>query len=112
LVGELDPGSNPVQFCDSYHRGIAKKATNGKFSKAEPLDLTNRKVEGASCTAQLTVTSGQGSSDILLYSVVSIRKDGVTVVGTLYFTQANGTQALSDDFTLMVNSMLKGQVAG
>jgi len=112
LVGELDPGSNPVQFCDSYHRGIAKKATNGKFSKAEPLDLSSSKLTGARCTAQVTVTSGQGSSDLLLYSVVSIRRDGVTVVGTLYFAEANGTQALSDDFTLMVGSMLKGQVEG
>lgn len=112
LVGDVDPGSNPVQFCDAYHRKLGEKATNGTYSKAKALDLKSSKLDGASCLAEVTVSSGQGSTDVLLYSVVSIRTDGVTVVGTLYFTEATDTKALGDDFVVMVNSMLEGQSAG
>jgi hypothetical protein len=112
IVGEVKTGTNPVQFCDSYHRALAQKATNGKFDDAKSIDLKSKKLKGASCLAQVTVSSGQGSSDILLYSVVSIRTDGVAVVGTLYFTKASDTKAVGDDFVSMVNSMLKGQNAG
>jgi hypothetical protein len=112
LVGDLEPGSNPTQFCDAYHKRLAEKATNGKFNDPESLDLKSSKLKGASCLAQVTVSSGQGSSDLMLYSVVSIRKDGVTVVGTLYFTKATDTKELGQEFVSMVNSMLKGQNEG
>lgn len=112
LVGDVEPGSNPTQFCDAYHRRLAEKATDGKFNDPESLDLKSSKLKGASCLAQVTVSSGQGSSDLMIYSVVSIRKDGVTVVGTLYFTKATDTKELGQEFVSMVNSMLKGQNEG
>ena len=43
---------------------------------------------------------------------MSIRTDGVTVIGTVYFTEDADTDQLNKDFSAMVNSMLKGQVAG
>lgn len=112
MVGELEPSTSPTQFCDAYHKSLAEKATNGKFEDAKRLDLKTKKLKGASCLAQMTVTSGQGSGNVLLYSVVSIRTDGLTVVGTLYYTEATDTKELGDDFVSMVNSMLRGQAAG
>jgi predicted transcriptional regulator len=44
--------------------------------------------------------------------LVSIRTDGLTVVGTAYFTADSDTQQLDKDYSAMVNSMLKGQAAG
>ena len=49
----------------------------------------------------------------MLFSLVSVRQsDGVTVLGTAYFTPNADTQQLNKDFSAMVNSMLQGQVKG
>ena len=59
------------------------------------------------------MSSGQGSATIFLFSLVSVRaSDGVTVIGTVYFTEAADTEQLNKDFTAMINSMLQGQVQG
>ena len=59
------------------------------------------------------MSSGQGSATIFLFSLVSVRpSDGVTVIGTAYFTQAANADQLNKDFATMINSMLKGQVQG
>ena len=59
------------------------------------------------------MTNGQGTATIVLFSLVSVRQtDGVTVIGTAYFTQDADTEQLDKDFSAMVNSMLKGQASG
>jgi hypothetical protein len=48
-----------------------------------------------------------------LFSLVSVRQsDGVTVIGTTYFTPNAGTDQLNKDFTTMSDSMLRSQAAG
>ena len=59
------------------------------------------------------MSSGQGSATIILFSLVSVRtSDGVTVIGTAYFTQDANADQLNKDFATMINSMLQGQVQG
>ena len=54
-------------------------------------DVGTDKLKAATCSAQITASSGQGSSALLLVSVVSVRSsDGVTVVGTVAFTAGVG----------------------
>ena len=56
---------------------------------------------------------GQGSTKLYLFSLVSVRQsDGVTVIGTAYFTPNTETDQLNKDFTAMMNSMLRTQAAG
>ena len=48
-----------------------------------------------------------------MFSLVSVRpSDGVTVIGTIYFTPNVDTQQLDKDFSFMINSMLQGQAKG
>ena len=47
-----------------------------------------------------------------IFSLVSIRTDGLTVVGTVYFTEDSDTGSSTRTTAPMVNSMLKGQAAG
>ena len=112
VVAQVAAGSNPGQTCDAYHRALAKKYTNGKFEDPKSVDLNTSKLEAASCLAQVTVANGGGSADVLIFSLVSIRTDGLTVVGTVYFTQNADIPQINKDFAAMVNSMLRGQVAG
>ena len=45
--------------------------------------------------------------------LVSVRQsDGVTVIGTTYFTPDADSDQLNKDFTSMINSMLRSQAAG
>jgi hypothetical protein len=112
IVAKLPKGSNPSQTCDAYHRDIAKSYTNGKFAEPKAADLGTKKLNGATCVAQVTIANGGNAIQVYIFSLVSIRTDGLTVVGSLYFTEDSDTKQLDKDFGTMVNSMLKGQAAG
>ena len=109
----VDPSTNPGQLCDAWHRKAAEGSSNGKFADPKPIDLGTTKLEAAVCNAQVTVSNGQGTATILLFSLVSVRQsDGVTVIGTAFFSPNVDTEQLDKDFSLMINSMLQSQVNG
>jgi hypothetical protein len=110
---QISPSTNPGQLCDAWHRDVAEGTSNGKFQDSKDVDLGTTRLKGASCVAQVTVSGGQGTTKLLLFSLVSVRQsDGVTVIGTAYFTPDADTGQLNKDFSSMVNSMLRTQVAG
>jgi hypothetical protein len=112
-VIQAEPATNPGQLCDAWHRKIAEDTSNGKFAQPKSIDLGTQKLKGATCQAQVTVSNGQGSATVMLFSLVSVRtSDGVTVIGSTSFAEGGGTDQLSKDFTAMVNSMLRGQAKG
>jgi hypothetical protein len=110
---QITQSTNPGQLCDAWHREIAEGTTNGKFQEAKDADVGTTRLEAATCVAQVTVTGGQGSMKLFLFSLASVRQsDGVTVIGTTYFTADADTDKLNKDFTSMINSMLRSQAAG
>jgi hypothetical protein len=112
-VIQAEAATNPGQLCDAWHRKIAEDTSNGKFTDPKSVDLGTQKLKGATCQAQVTVSNGQGSATIVLFSLVSVRTtDGVTVIGSTSFGEGQDTEQLSNDFTAMVNSMLQGQARG
>jgi hypothetical protein len=112
-VIQAEAATNPGQLCDAWHRKVAEDTSNGKFAEPKAVDLGTKKLKGATCQAQVTVSNGQGSATVMLFSLVSVRAtDGVTVIGSVSFAEGGGTDQLSKDFTAMVNSMLQGQAKG
>lgn len=110
---ELEEGTNPGQLCTAWHKQVAEGGADAKLADPKKVDLGSSELGGASCLAQVTVSGGQGTSDVLVYTVVSVREsDGVTVLGTVYFTAGSDTEQVDEDFSSMVTSMLKTQVAG
>jgi hypothetical protein len=110
---QISPSTNPGQLCEAWHRDVAEGTSNGKFQEAKDVDLNTARLKGATCVAQVTVSGGQGTTKLYLFSLVSVRQsDGVTVLGTAYFTPNVNTDQLNKDFTSMVNSMLRTQAAG
>jgi hypothetical protein len=108
----VEPGTNPGQLCDAWHRKIAEGQANGKFADPKTADLNTKTLEGATCVGTFTASNGSGSQDVVVYSLASVRTDGVTALGTMYFLKdANGDQ-LNKDFNAMMNSMLEGQASG
>lgn len=108
-AAKLEAGTNPGQLCTAWHKQIAEQFSSPKYSEPESIDLGSKKLKGANCSAQVTASTGQGTTEIMLFSVVSVRTDGLGVVGTAYFTKATDVETLNKDFTTMTNSMLKGQ---
>ena len=109
----LDAGSNPGQICTAWHKQLADGEGGGKFTAPKTADVGTDKLKAATCSAQITASSGQGSSELLLVSVVSVRSaDGVTVVGTVAFTSASDEDQLQKVFTSITKSMLNTQAAG
>lgn len=109
-VIKAEANTNPGQLCDAWHRKIAEGTSNGKFQDAKSVDLGTKKLSAGTCLAQITVSNGQGSSTVLLFSLVSVRTgDGVTVIGTASFPENADPQQLNKDFSAMTNSMLEGQ---
>jgi hypothetical protein len=112
-VISADPSTNAGQLCTAWHQKVAEGSTNGKFGEPKTTDLGTTKLKASTCNAQVTVSNGQGTATIVLFTLVSVRQsDGVTVLGTAYFTPNADTQQLDKDFSAMVNSMLQGQVKG
>jgi hypothetical protein len=110
---QISQSTNPGQLCDSWHRNIAEGTTNGKFQDPKDADVGTTRLKAATCAAQVTVSGGQGSTKLFLFSLVSVRQsDGVSVIGTTYFTPNADTDQLDKDFTSMINSMLRSQTAG
>jgi len=110
---QISPSTNPGQLCDAWHRDVAEGTSNGKFQDAKDADVGTTRLKAATCVAQVTVSGGQGTTKLYLFSLVSVRQsDGVTVIGTAYFTPNTDTDQLNKDFTSMINSMLKSQAAG
>jgi hypothetical protein len=110
---QISPSTNPGQLCEAWHRDIAEGTSNGKFQEAKDVDMNTARLKGATCVAEVTVSGGQGTTKLYLFSLVSVRQsDGVTVLGTAYFTPDVNTDQLNKDFTSMVNSMLRTQAAG
>ena len=110
---QISQSTNPGQLCDAWHRDIAEGTTNGKFQDSKDADVGTARLKAATCVAQVTVSGGQGSTKLYLFSLVSVRQsDGVTVIGTAYFTPNVDTDHLNQDFTSMINSMLRSQAAG
>lgn len=109
---QVDPGTNPGQLCDAWHRKIAEGQANGKFADPKTTDLGTRRLKGATCEGTFTASSGSGSQDIFVFSLVSVRTDGVTVLGTMYFLKDANSDQLDSDFTAMTDSMLQDQAAG
>ncbi len=109
----LDVGSNPGQICTAWHKQLAEGEGGGKFAAPKTADVGSSKLKAATCSAQITASSGQGSSDLLLVTVVSVRSsDGLAVLGTVAFTSASDADQLQKDFTAMTNSMLATQTGG
>jgi len=110
---QISQSTNPGQLCDAWHRNIAEGTTNGKFQDPKDADVGTTRLKAATCSAQVTVSGGQGSTKLFLFSLVSVRQsDGVSVIGTTYFTPNADTDQLDKDFTSMINSMLRSQTAG
>jgi hypothetical protein len=110
---QISPSTNPGQLCDAWHRDVAEGTSNGKFQEAKEADVGTTRLKAATCVAQVTVSGGQGTTKLYLFSLVSVRQsDGVTVIGTAYFTPNTETDQLNKDFTSMMNSMLKSQASG
>jgi hypothetical protein len=110
-VIQVEPNTNPGQLCDGWHRQIAADQADGKFADPKTADLNNTKLKGASCVGTFTASNGSGSQEIFVFSLVSVRTDGVTVIGTEYFLKGADTDQLNRDFTAMMNSMLEGQLS-
>jgi hypothetical protein len=108
----VDPGTNPGQLCDTWHHKIAEGQANGQFGNPETADLNSRNLKGATCTGSFTASNGSGSQDVVVFSLVSVRSDGVTAIGTMYFSKGADGQQLNADFSTMMNSMLQDQAAG
>ena len=108
----VDSGTNPGQLCDTWHRKIAEGQANGQFDNPETADLNTRNLKGATCTGVFTASNGSGSQDVVVYSLVSVRTDGVAAIGTMYFSKDADGDQLNKDFTTMMNSMLQDQAAG
>ena len=112
-VIQAEAATNPGQLCDAWHRKVAEGTSNGKFAEPKSVDLGTQKLKGGTCQAQVTVSNGQGSATILMFSLVSVRTtDGVTVIGSASFAEGADGDQLSKDFATMVNSMLQGQASG
>jgi len=110
---QISPSTNPGQLCDAWHRDVAEGTSNGKFQDPKDVDVGTTRLKAATCVAQVTVSGGQGSTKLYLFSLVSVRQsDGVTVIGTTYFTPNANTDQLNKDFTSMLNSMLRSQASG
>lgn len=110
---QISPSTNPGQLCDAWHRDVAEGTANGKFQDAKDADVGTTRLKAATCVAEVTVSGGQGTTKLYLFSLVSVRQsDGVTVIGTAYFTPNTQTDQLNKDFTSMINSMLKSQASG
>jgi hypothetical protein len=110
---QISPSTNPGQLCDAWHRDVAEGTSNGKFQDAKDADVGTTRLKAATCVAEVTVSGGQGTTKLYLFSLVSVRQsDGVTVIGTAYFTPNTETDQLNKDFTSMINSMLKSQASG
>jgi hypothetical protein len=110
---QISPSTNPGQLCDAWHRDVAEGTSNGKFQDAKDADVGTTRLKAATCVAQVTVSGGQGTTKLYLFSLVSVRQsDGVTVIGTAYFTPNTDTAQLNKEVSTMINSMLKSQAAG
>lgn len=110
---QIAQSTNPGQLCEAWHRKIAEGTANGKFQDSKDADVGTTRLKAATCVAQVTVSGGQGSAKLYLFSLASVRQsDGVTVIGTTYFTPDANTDQLDKDFTSMINSMLGSQAAG
>jgi hypothetical protein len=110
---QISQSTNPSQLCDAWHRNVAEGTSNGKFQDPKDAEVGTTRLKAATCVAEVTVSGGQGTTKLFLFSLVSVRQsDGVTVIGTSYFTPNADTDQLNKDFTLMINSMLKSQAAG
>ena len=102
-----------AQLCDAWHRNVAEGTSNGKFQDPKDADVGTTRLKAATCVAEVTVSGGQGTTKLFLFSLASVRQsDGVTVIGTAYFTPNADTAQLNTDFTSMINSMLQSQTAG
>jgi hypothetical protein len=110
-AGKLDPSTNPGQFCDAFHHKVTEGNANPRFAEPKTVSI-NPKVKAATCQAVSTVSAGSGSGEVYVFSLVSVRTDGLTIIGTIFFTKTADTNQLNKDFSFMVNSMLTGQIAG
>jgi hypothetical protein len=70
---QISQSSNPGQLCEAWHRKIAEGTTNGKFQDAKDTDVGTTRLNAATCVAQVTVSGGQGSTKLFLFSLVSVR---------------------------------------
>jgi hypothetical protein len=110
---QISQSTNPGQLCDAWHRNVAEGTSNGQFQDPKDANVGTGSLKAATCAAEVTVSGGQGTTKLYLFSLVSVRpSDGVTVIGTAYFTPNANTEQLNKDFSSMVNSMLESQVAG
>jgi hypothetical protein len=110
---QISQSTNPGQLCDAWHRNVAEGTSDGQFQDSKDANLGTSSLKAATCVAQVTVSGGQGTTKWYLFSLVSVRpSDGVTIIGTAYFTPSADTEQLNKDFTSMFNSMLESQVAG
>ena len=106
---QISQSTNPGQLCDAWHRNIAEGTTNGKFQ--DPRTPTwHRQAQGSNLCCRGDRERWPGDDKLYLFSLVSVRQsDGVTVIGTAYFTPNADTDQLNKDFTSMVNSMLESR---
>lgn len=107
---KLKSATDPKAVLDAYHKQIGEQYSDVKVTEATDVDLKSDKVKAAQGSMQFTATSGQGSMEVVVVSMMSVRTDGLTVAGTLYLTKNSDVAQLEQDFGTMVTSMLEGQL--
>lgn len=108
-VATVERGTNAAQLCDAYNRQITDKSTNQKYAEAKSVKLPSSKLRGASCSAQVTDSSGQESRTIYLTTLVSVRTDGVTALATLIYFE-DTEEEVGSQANAMAGSMISTQV--
>ena len=60
----LQPGTNPGQVCTAWLSASCLCQAGGKFTEPKTADVGTSKLKAATCSAQVTVSNGQGTADI------------------------------------------------
>jgi hypothetical protein len=104
---QLDAGTDPTTVLGDWLDQISEDYGDVRKQPAEQMDTGSSGLKAASQSMTYTAATSQGSADIGVTAVVAVRKDGVTAVQTIWYTESSDMDQLNTDFGSMLTSLLR-----
>jgi hypothetical protein len=104
---QLSAGSDPTAVLGDWLDQISADYSGVKKNPAESMDTGTSQLKAASQSMTYTASTSQGTVNVGVTAVAAVRKDGVTAVQTIWYTEGSDLDQLNTDFGSMLGSLVR-----
>jgi len=102
---QLGAGTDPEDVLSSWFDQLAKNCTDSKKQPADKIETGSPSLTAAQAQMTCAISDSQGSMNEGIASAAAVRKDGMTAVTTVFYSESSDTDQIGKDYSAMTVSV-------